>query len=127
MHSQLGENLLLNSKSAYSSYELSTLFTRTDGVTGEVSGKISKTGNTVTIAAQIGQVNITSGYKTIGRLTNYKPSANQVNTVGFLGAGTAQGEPVRICIETTGNIVVYKSTTGNSTLRFVVTYVTNSI
>lgn len=109
----------LNSKTAYASYDLQTVLPLTDRI-----GRIMKFGSQISLYAQIGSLTLTAGSNTIGTLSNFYPSSTEVCVCGFVGAGTGTGTPVRVTIDTSGEIKCFAPSALTGTLRFSASYAT---
>ena len=119
----------LNSKTAYSSYNLKDYLTRTDQSTDTI-GRIVVFGNVVMVSMQLGGISLSVGENDIGSLSSFHPSwvsysSGDIFAVGTHGAASIVGNLVRIHLKSNGNISVVASTAQTSTLRVTFTYATS--
>ena len=73
----------INSKSAYESWNIATVLSRSD-----VTGRVIRAGSQITIYAQLGGVSLSAGANNLGQLSKYYPSATIVSFGGFIGAAS---------------------------------------
>lgn len=109
----------LNSKTAYASYDLSSVLPISD-----VLGRVMKFGSQITIYGQLGSLSLSAGANTLGTLSNYYPSATLVSVCGFVGTASITGTPVRVTIGLDGVITCYAPSALTGTLRFTASYAT---